>query len=224
MKCEEFETFGLDAERDRSLSDLERVAARQHAENCSRCASLQDSWSAAQLELRALALDTHAASAPARMEMRLRQEFKIQHRSVKTERVAAVVMWVLATAAVLVGAVSWHNWKSNKQIEAQSSVVVPVNSNTGVTSGSQSISGNANAGDLNSDETLVADSDESGFTLLPGTFPSDAEDSAIMRVRLQRSALGAMGLPVNPETASDWVQVDLLVGIDGQPQGVRLPE
>lgn len=217
MKCEEFETFGLDAERDHSLSDLQRVAARQHAENCSRCASLQDSWSAAQSELRALALDTHAASAPARMEMRLRQEFKVQHRSVKTERAAAVAMWVLATTGVLVGAVSWHNWKSNKEIAAQNHVAAPVNSNTAA-------SVTANAGDLNSDETLVADSDGNGFTLLPGTFPSDAEDSAIMRVRLQRSTLGAMGLPVNPETASDWVQVDLLVGIDGQPQGVRLPE
>ena len=224
MKCEEFETFGLDADHDRALSDLERVAARQHAENCSRCASLQDSWSAAQSELRALALDTRSASAPARMEMRLRQEFKMQHRSVATERVAAVAMWVLATAAVLVGAISWHSWKSNRQIDAQDQVVRPVNSDTGVATGSQSTSAFADAGDLDGDETLVADSDGSGFTLLPGTFPSDAEDSAIMRVRLQRSALGAMGLPVNPETASDWVQVDLLVGIDGQPQGVRLPE
>ena len=37
-----------------------------------------------------------------------------------------------------------------------------------------------------------------------------------------RGALGAFGLPVNEDLASDWIQVDLLVGDDGAPQAVRL--
>ena len=128
-------------------------------------------------------------------------------------------MWVLATAATLVGAVSWHSWKTSKTTEAAKHNAAPAGSlvSPGPAAGSA-------AGDLNADEILVADSDTSGFTLLPGTFPSDTEDAAIMQVRLRRSALGAMGLPVNPETAADWVQVDLLVGRDGQPQAVRLPQ
>ena len=32
MKCEEFEAIGLDAERDSSLSEADRAAAREHAE------------------------------------------------------------------------------------------------------------------------------------------------------------------------------------------------
>jgi hypothetical protein len=43
-------------------------------------------------------------------------------------------------------------------------------------------------------------------------------------VRMQRGELGALGLPVNEERAAEWIQVDLLVGNDGLPQAVRLPQ
>ncbi len=45
-----------------------------------------------------------------------------------------------------------------------------------------------------------------------------------MRVGMQRGALSALGLPVNEERVSDWIQVDLLVGQDGLPKAVRLPQ
>ena len=54
--------------------------------------------------------------------------------------------------------------------------------------------------------------------------PQETGDAAVVRVRLQRGALGALGLPVNEERASEWIQVDLFVGQDGQPQAVRLPQ
>jgi len=83
MKCEEFEAIGLDAERDASVSEVEWAAAREHASTCSRCAALQDSWQVARLEMVALAEDTDLAQAPARVEMRLRQEFRTRHRTLK---------------------------------------------------------------------------------------------------------------------------------------------
>jgi hypothetical protein len=70
----------------------------------------------------------------------------------------------------------------------------------------------------------VAENELSGFTFLPGAVVADTDDAAILRVRLQRGALGALGLPVNEERASEWIQVDLLVGDDGLPQAVRLPQ
>jgi hypothetical protein len=73
-------------------------------------------------------------------------------------------------------------------------------------------------------ETLMADNELSDFTFLPGVLPSDTDDAAIFRVRMQRGALGALGLPVNEDRAGEWIQVDLLVGNDGLPQAVRLPE
>jgi hypothetical protein len=41
---------------------------------------------------------------------------------------------------------------------------------------------------------------------------------------MQRGALDALGLTVNEERASDLIQVDLLVGDDGQPQALRLAQ
>jgi len=70
----------------------------------------------------------------------------------------------------------------------------------------------------------VADNELSNFTLLPGVLPAETDGSAILIVRMQRGALGALGLPVNEDRAAEWIQVDLLVGSDGLPQAVRLPE
>src|SRR5260370_745716 len=90
MTCEEFEAMGLDAERDASLSAAERAAANEHVGTCSRWAALQDSWQAAGVELRAFAEDTAMAQAPARVEMRLRQEFRTRHVTLKVRRTAVV--------------------------------------------------------------------------------------------------------------------------------------
>src|ERR1700752_4323254 len=107
MKGEEFELIGLDAERDSSLSELERMAAREHGSTCSRCAALQDSWNAARIPIREFAVDTAMAQTPARVEMRLRQEFGTRHVTLKVKRTAVVAAWALAAAALLVITVSW---------------------------------------------------------------------------------------------------------------------
>jgi hypothetical protein len=70
---------------------------------------------------------------------------------------------------------------------------------------------------------LVADN-SGDFTMLPGSLPQETDDAAIVRVRMQRGALSSFGLPVNEERLSDWIQVDLLVGQDGQPKAVRFPD
>ena len=59
---------------------------------------------------------------------------------------------------------------------------------------------------------------------LPGTTLDETDEAAILRVRMQRGSLGALGLPVNEERAGEWIQVDLLVGNDGLPQAVRLAQ
>ena len=236
MTCEEFEAIGLDAERDATLSEAERAAAREHASACSRCPALLDSWQAAGVELRAFAEDTAMAQAPARIEMRLRQEFRTQHRTLKVRRAAVVAAWALATAAVVVGAVSWRNWRLSQHEQtvnhlssAPAANNFPMN-NSAAAANHETPSeipnglpqrGSAGAA---SPETLVAGNELSGFTFLPGAVATDTDDAAILRVRMQRGALGALGLPVNEERASEWIQVDLLVGDDGLPQAVRLPQ
>ncbi len=236
MTCEEFEAMGLDAERDASLSEIQHAAARAHAASCSRCAALQNSWQAARLELRSLAEETAAAQAPPRVEMRLRQEFRTRHHTVKARRTALIAAWALAAAAVLVGAVSWINWHkgrtenaaAHQRLSPQSAGVsspikpdtVAPSSETPVRNGPARRPAGAvkNAGT----EALVADNGWSGFTLLPGVLPLDTGDGEILHVRMQRGALESFGLPVNEERAGEWIQVDLLVGNDGLPEAVRL--
>jgi hypothetical protein len=229
MTCEEFETIGLNAERDASLSEVERMAAREHARTCSRCAALQDSWQAAGVELRAFAEDTAMAETPARVEMRLRQEFRTQHVTLKVRRAAVVTAWALAAAAVLIGAVSWRNWRkeetANHLTSPQSAMKPPADNSNAMANHERPAQSAAavRQSDAAEAETLMADNEMSGFTFLPGAFAADTGDAEILRVRMQRGALGALGLPVNEERAGDWIQVDLLVGNDGLPEAVRLP-
>jgi hypothetical protein len=211
MTCEEFERVGWDAERDTSLSAEERAAAFEHATHCPACAALEDSWRAAKLELRAFGAATEAIETPSRVEMRLRQEFRTRHRSLRVRRTAVTASWVLAAAAVILGAVTWVNWRNGQQnSQVNSSHAV----GTRAATPSDAATGPA--------ETLVADSNGGDFTPLPGSMVFDSDDASIMRVRMQRGSLSALGLPVNEERASDWIQVDLLVTDDGLPQAVRL--
>lgn len=213
MTCNEFEEMGLDAERDASLSEAQRAAAAAHAAACPRCAALRDSWESTRLELRSLAQATGTVEAPARVEMRLRQQFRTQYHTPRARRTAVLAAWGLAAAAVLVGALSWVKWRTNHG----NNVAIKPN-----TPGLSPSSADPNA--TGDGQTLVAENELGDFTLLPGVLPAETDGSAILSVRLQRGALGALGLPVNEDRASEWIQVDLLVGNDGLPQAVRLPE
>jgi hypothetical protein len=217
MKCEEFEAIGLERSglsvdrRDAALRD----AAATHAAECASCAALQESWQEARLALQALRETTRDAETPQRVEMRLRHEFGTRHRTAKARSAAVFAAWALATAAVLFAVVSWWNWKLAQNRAAVSSpnifkpnALVPTESTL----------------DTAEEATLVTGSDAGGFTLLPGSLPQEVDDSAIVRVGMQRGSLSALGLQVNEERLSDWIQVDLLVGEDGLPKAVRLPE
>jgi len=224
MTCEEFEAIGLDASRDASLSEAERAAAKEHLEQCSRCAALQNSWQAARRELRALAETTATAEAPARVEMRLRREFGTEHRTLRVRRAAVVAVWALAAAAVLVGAISWTKWRRDQREEAAKHQQAPQSRNPLSANKADLGAQEQNPEEDDSSGTLLAGNELGDFTLLPGVLPADTDNSAIVRVRMQRGTLGSLGLPVSEEGAAEWIQVDLLVGDDGLPQAVRLPQ
>jgi len=238
MRCEEFEAAGLGLNREgatigdrRGVDAIEFAAALEHVNTCARCAALHESWQEAQLELRALREATQNVGAPLRVEMRLRQEFWAKRRAMKARSVAVFTSWILATATLLVIGTVWWNWHIAQENISLQSLNVPAKDNQPASPNlANSTSGDVSAGvpasgqsDAVSDATLVAAQYAEDFTLLPGSMPQETGDGAVVRVRLQRGALGALGLPVNEERAGDWIQVDLLVGQDGQPQAVRLP-
>ncbi len=214
MNCEQVEAIVLDLGRDAGADSLERASAVAHLSHCPRCAALQESWEAAREELRLLSEETLEARAPARVEMRLRQEFRTRHRTMVVRRTAVVAAWALAGAAVLVGAISTWNWRQSRHLDAEKQKIA-----------AQTALAATEAATQNQGSSNFSIADDSGdFTPLPGTTLDETEEAAIYHVRMQRGSLGALGLPVNEERASEWIQVDLLVGNDGLPQAVRLAE
>jgi hypothetical protein len=216
MKCEEFESIGLERSGVR-VSELDaalRQSAADHAARCPSCAALQESWQEARIALQALREVTRDAETPQRVEMRLLHEFGMRHRTRKARSAAIFATWALATAAMLFAGVSWWNWKLT---QTQGSVSAENVVKTNVPAPSVTPT------DTSEEPTLIAGNEAGDFTLLPGSLPQETDDSTIVRVGMQRGALSALGLPVNEERVSDWIQVDLLVGQDGLPKAVRLP-
>ncbi len=225
MNCEEFELTGLDSGRDSATSAAQRTAAQNHAKSCSRCAALLESWLVAKAELNALGELTRAAEIPSRVEMRLRQEFRTRHRAVPTRRAATITAWALAAAAILVAGISWRNWARARRDEiAKQEKSLPNRLANTQPRGAQAPVATDDSLPVLSAAALSPDTNAGDFTLLPGAFPAASDDAAVVRVRMPRGALGALGLPVNEERAGDVILVDLLVGDDGLPQAVKLVE
>jgi hypothetical protein len=222
MTCEEFATAGLDLGV-AGEGGLLQQAAREHLRGCPHCAALQENWLALREDLHVLGMETAEAEAPSRVEVRVRQEFRTLHKTTKTRRAAFAAGWSFAAAAALLCAFLLVNWRLEKgAVDARKSgssvhsVIAPENS--------AQLPVNATPAGVELGDVLVASSASGDFTLLPGSMPPAPEDATVVRVQMQRAALGALGLTVNEEHAGDWIQVDLLVGDDGLPQAVRLPE
>jgi len=227
MNCEEFEILGLDSQRDGSIGNDGRERAVQHARVCGRCATLGASWAAAQVELAALAESSRILHLPARVEARVLQQFRLKHQPRQERRFLRLATWGLAAAAVIVctfGVWDWHKWRQGSlggNIAASTAAALDADSSH---STGQSGSSDGTVGD--DSEILMAENESGGndFIQLPGSSLQEAEDGAIVRVGMERASLAAFGLPVNEDEASDWIQVDVLVGSDGSAQAVRLPE
>jgi len=209
MRCEEFELLGLDMDRTDAQPE-EAAAAAEHAANCPRCFALLESWRELKQDLRVLHESTRLESAPARVEMRLKQELRTRREARVPRRTVRLVSWVLPAAAALAAAIAWAYW--HKPVSTPANTTVP-----------QTAAVTQSNPDLPAESILLAaDYDTGDFTQLPGSMPTGSSEEAILQARVQRGALMQFGLPVAPEQAADWVDVDFLVGEDGQPLAVRL--
>jgi hypothetical protein len=227
MNCEEFEILGLDSQRDGSISDDGRQRALQHARVCGRCAALGASWAAAQAELAALAESSRMLRVPARAETRVLQQFRLKHQPRQERRFLQLATWGLAAAALMVctfGVWDWHKWREGS-LGGKTSAS-PAAALDAVSSHSTGSPVNDAQSFSDDSEMLMAgnESNSNEFTQLPGSSLQEVEDGAIVRVGMERASLAAFGLPVNEDQASDWIQVDVLVGNDGSAQAIRLRE
>src|SRR5262249_17945179 len=102
MNCEEFQAIGLDA-GSRRITTAEEADAAAHTSVCAKCAGLAESWEAPRYGLAVFADSTRSAGAPARVQMRLLQELRVQRRPHLVYRRAGIIAaWGLATAAAVV--------------------------------------------------------------------------------------------------------------------------
>ncbi len=222
MTCEEFATVGLDLASGEADSLLEK-AAREHLRECPHCTALHEKWLALREDLRALGDETADAQASPRAEMRLRQEFRTKHKTFKTQRAAFVLGWSVAAAAAFLFVVTWISWHAHRTLDVANTQNPVVRTGPAKEDSLPAKQSNA-AVESQSNEVLVASNNSGDFTLLPDSMPPVPEDATVVHVQMQRAALQALGLTVNEEHAGDWIQVDLLVGDDGLPQAVRLPQ
>jgi len=210
MNCEEFANSGFESD---AAVGPEAEAASEHLRTCPECAALYERLLELRGELRELGKASAQAGAPSRVEMRLRQEFRTRHNTDKNRNRAVVAGWMLAAATMVLAAGSVVVWQQRHgtKIAHVSPAPIPV-----------SASAVANGPELGG--TLIAASDDEQFALIPGALPGLQDETSVVRVQMQRGALGALGLSVNDEHANDVVQVDLLLDADGQPQAYRLAE
>jgi predicted anti-sigma-YlaC factor YlaD len=212
MNCEEFAIAGL--ERDLDAGGLDSEAAREHLRSCPHCAGLYESSLALRADLRELGQLTSDATTPSRVEMRLRQEFQTRHTTEKSRDRAVVASWLLAAATLVLVATSLVLWRRHGNVNTakmEPPSLTPVSTRSVAT-----------GPELGS--TLIAENGGDEFALIPGAIPGMLDDTTVVRVQMQRGSLGALGLSVNEEHVNDIVQVDLLLGADGQPQAYRLPQ
>ena len=210
MNCEEFAIVGLD--RNLDAGGVDAAAAREHLRSCGHCAALHETSLALRADLRELGQLTAEANAPSRIEMRLRQEFRTRHTTEKGRGRAVVASWLVAAAALVLVGTSFVVWQTGGRSNvAKQQPATPATAHSV-----------ANGPELGG--TLIAENYGDEFALIPGAIPGPLDDTAVVRVQMERGSLGALGLSVNEEHAADIVQVDLLLGSDGQPQAYRLPQ
>lgn len=203
MTCQEFWSRIVELPPDFEASHSDRLLV-QHARGCARCGALLERQRALQAGLRRMAIEQAGLGAPARVEAALLREFRAHALGAQTPSRGGLawfgtlpgrtVAGALATAA-LAAVLIWYRAPSL-------GILTP--------SGSEI----EDAADL-----------DSGFVPLPysGGAAPDAE-SAVVRVEVPRSTLVALGVPMADQTIGGTVEAELLLGLGGMPQAVRVVE
>ena len=180
MSCEEFEQLGLDIDRP-DVRPEDAALAAEHVKQCANCNALLASWREVKADLRLLREATRLESAPARVEMRLKQELRTRRETRVPRRAATVASWALAAAGVLAVAIGWITWRDR----------ISGTSNNGHLTVARVVS----PGDTNTEGAmlLAADYDWTSFTYLPASMPSASSDESVVQVRMQRGGLMQFG-------------------------------
>jgi len=238
MDCAAFEKISQHLYRPDAAEAGLAEAALAHAESCSHCAALLTEVEWLEFSLRDLARHDANRRVSPRVESALLQEFRLQKAAAARRQirwrlaalgVAAAVFLALgfsmhkygvflprSPAAPESNAVAAHAQPALVPALAPAPVEAPVHAQ--VTSAPATPAPHK-AAPIDSSDSEYA----TAFVELPYADDSAALDGgAIVRVSLSRSALISLGLPVDDFAGTDPVQADLVVGVDGTPEAIRL--
>ena len=182
-----------------------------HLTNCPTCAAAWDAQRNVAAGLRRMAEDERRAEAPARVEARLRNAFRLQAGLAYNPRHRTwlpVFAWAAATAAVLVLAVSLLRVHTPQTAAPKP---LPNTAILAAVEGSSDAAGDSGTAAL-----------DGGFIPLPNVEQLGPNEPAdVVRLEVPRSAMIAVGFEVNPERAAEPVQAEVMFGPDGVARAVR---
>lgn len=244
MNCHDFEKLALALARNSLLDATARDQGLIHTEGCNRCAARLAEERALLARLRAVVAEMADEGPPARVDDALLAAFRAQTVATDTSTVFAapgggrhLSSWKLAAAAgililISVMAIFWRSASSHKQ-QLEERAVAPTPVNTPVhqaepPGGRDQVAveqpknepkrARRRAPMNNSDEAEVV---TQFFLLREGEDITTLDSLQVVRVELPGSALGEVGLPVDPETADEPVKADVVLGQDGLARAIR---
>lgn len=199
MSCEEFwDTYP-------ELSDPEKKHA--HAAECEACARLLGGQLRLAEGLHAAVEQWRQSEAPARVEAGLVAAFRSQQeRQARMHRMwLPVLTWASAAAVLIVLAtLAFHGRQ-------------PVAPHRAAPRGVQWAQAPMPQG-WSADDAIAS----GDFIPLPNAEQvGENEDVNVVRMEVPRTAMLAVGLPVNLERASEMIEADVMVGSDGLARAVR---
>ncbi|MFZ0213744.1 MAG: hypothetical protein WBE20_04595 [Candidatus Acidiferrales bacterium] len=229
MNCAEFKEIVHELaqpERRGSAETLDKataVMARFHAETCEACAVRLAEVQSLALALAVVVEDSEQLEAPSHLEASLVSAFREHRRSLERARHRerqTRLRWLewsaLAAAAVVLFAIGAWNFSRPRSpgtnVSGGTAPALTATKSSSAAAATEEPGAFDTAQDLSSDFVPVPYAEELG----PG------DPGMVVRVEMERGALGSLGYPVDEAHAADVVQADLLVGEDGWPRAVRL--
>jgi len=245
MNCQDFEKLALDLARNSLLDAAARDQGLIHTEVCSRCAARLAEERALLARVRAVAAELAGEDPPARVDAALLAAFRAQTAATASSTVIPAFdrswrwsSWKLAAVAagmLIVISVMAIFWKSaNSRIprrEERAVAPAPVNTpghRAAPPDGREQMSAEhpKNLPKRVRRRESVDSPDEVEvvtrfFPLREGEDLTTMDSLQVVRVELPGSALGEVGLPVDPETANEPVKADVVLGQDGLARAIR---
>jgi hypothetical protein len=245
MNCHDFEKVVLSLARGRLIDAATREQSSIHAGLCERCAARLDEERALLARLRAVVEDVAGEEPPARVETALLDAFRAQTAATASSTIFSATRsaptrarnwsnWKLAAAAagilILISmmAVFWRSAGSHKpQLEERAvAPTSPKPAEPPVSNNQIAVGRPKNAPQRARRSASVNNPDDAEvvtefFPLREGEDLSALDSLQVVRVELPGSALGEVGLPVDPEAMNEPVKADVVLGQDGLARAIR---